>query len=133
MSKEDILAIVEKFDNGQYVEYMLNRFHSSEWKESWSKNKILKKLEDAFSHGFVGIHFIPCEYEGCIEKILHQYFGIDHYISYRICEKHSFIILEPHFRKLQVSPSKYISKSYKRNPTLHALQEDGEYVSFCYE
>lgn len=133
MSKEEILTIVQKYSDGNYVDYMLNTFHSSEWKESWSKDKILKKLDDAFCNGFVGIHFIPYEYEGCIDKILHEYFGIDHYICYRICEKHGFIILEPNFRKLNVSPSTYISKSYKRDKTIHALQEDGDYVSFCYE
>ena len=133
MSKEDILAIVGKFNDEQYGEFLFNKFNASEWAESWSRSKILKKLDDAFCHGFVGIHFIPSEYEGCIEKILHTYFGTDHYICYRICEKHGFIIIEPNFRKLKVPPSKYISKSYKREKTLHALQEDGDYVSFCYE
>lgn len=83
--------------------------------------------------GFVGIHFIPSEFEGCLTQILAEYFGTDHYIAYRICKKHHFIILEPNFTKLKERPSKYISKSYKINKKIHGLQEDTEFVDFCFE
>lgn len=133
MSAEEMLSIVHGFDANAYMSYLLAKYNLSKWKSSWTSILIIRTLKQAFSKGFVGIHFIPDEYEGCISEILSQYFGQDHYIAYRVCKKHGFIVLEPHFRKLKLNPSDHISSSFKVNKNIHALQENQEYVDFCFE
>jgi hypothetical protein len=91
------------------------------------------KLERAFSYGFHGIHFIPIEYESIIELILEQYLGKDHYISYRECKRHNMLVLQPNYHKLGLSPMTVLKSSYKTSKKIHALQNQEEYASFCYE
>lgn len=133
MSREEIETVLEHFDKSGYSRHVMTKYRLSSWKSKWDKSMILQRLEKAFSNGFVGIHFIPAEYEGCIGQILLDYVGEDHFIAYRICKQHQFIVLEPNFHKLKQPPSKYITSSYTIDPAIHASQHADHYVDLCFE
>lgn len=134
MSRKEIETIVQHFDNDAYSRHCMAKYQLSSWKSKWNKSIILERLDKAFRKGFVGIHFIPKEFESCISQILSDYLGSeDHFIAYRICKEHDFIVLEPNFHKLKWVPSKYITHSYKMDKHIHASQRDDEFVSFCFE
>jgi len=133
MSREEIETVLEHFDKSGYPRHIMAKYCLSSWKSMWNKSIILQRLQKAFRNGFVGIHFIPAEYEGCIAQILSDYLGDDHFIAYRICKQHKFIVLEPNFLKLKLAPSKYITSSYTIDPLIHASQRADQYVDFCFE
>lgn len=133
MSKEEIKDIIQSFHNQGYSDYELNLYNKSDYKNKWSGEKIISTLRKAFSYGFHGFHFIPLQYEPIIQSILENYLGSNHFIAYRQCTKHDFIVLQPNYRKLGISPITALKESYQTNKNLHALQEDEKYASFCYE
>lgn len=133
MSKEEVMYILRTFDSSNHAAFMLQKFKASAYHELWSRQRIMEKLEEAFSNGFVAIHFVPTEYEGCITEILEDYLGDDHFLAYRMCASHGMLCLEPNFRKLGVSPSDYIKASFMSSRDIHSLRHSKECVSFCYE
>ena len=132
MSREEVRRIICGFNNEHYAEHVHNHFTRSEYSRSWSKERILRGLGEAFRSGYGGMHFIPSEYEACLSEILDDYLGRDHCIAYRICRQHGMICLEPNFRKLGVSPLDYISESFRTDKEIHALREESRCISFCF-
>ena len=132
MSEKEIKEIIHAFDNRHYCQYILQQFHASEYARKWSHENILRSLNNAFSLGFGGMHFIPNKYEACIQNILEEYFGSDHYIAYRRCDEHGMLILEPNFHKLKISPLVALTQSYTTNENIHALQHKETFISFCF-
>lgn len=59
MSETEVRDIIHRFENKNYSLHLLEQFHNSEYKNVWSKEIILGKLQNAFSNRYGGIHFIP--------------------------------------------------------------------------
>lgn len=133
MSRDAVENILELFDKQGYVSFLLNEFNRTHDKQKWSHDNIISTLQEAFSNGFHGIHFISARFEGCIGEILNDIVGSNHYLAYRICDKHDMIVLQPNYKKLGVSPMSKLSHSYMSDKSIHALQENEKFAVFCYD
>lgn len=133
MSEVEIKQIIDAFNNQKYNLHVMDIFDQSEYRNKWSKDKIICTLQKAFENGYHGMHFIPYEYESIIGVLLEEYLGPDHYIAYRTCKTHAMLILQPNYHKLGISPSRVLKSSFQINTKIHACQENGDYATFCYE
>lgn len=75
MSKDETKQIIDSFNNEKYDLHVKNIFDQSDYRNKWSKDKIISTLQKAFENGFHGIHFISSEYEGAIGHIFRRISG----------------------------------------------------------
>lgn len=122
----------EKKTDEIYKNFYFQKYLISRTSQEWNKEIILNFLKKAFSKGFHGIHFIGLEYEPCIDLILEKYFGIDHYIGYRVCKTHNKIILTPNYSKLEINPTSYLIPSFVENKLKYPYNSE-TFADFCFE
>lgn len=143
-TRQEILSLLQEIKDHNHSsqnkktcdEYKLYYFHKylrSNESQQWNKEIIFHFLKKAFSKGFHGIHFVSVIYEPCMDLILEKYFGADHYLGYRVCQKHDKIVLTPNYEKLKIDPNSYLIPSFVSDVNLKYPFVHETYADFCFE
>lgn len=128
--KDRLFQIAGSFDNTNYdtiVYKQLEKALKDEYQTDVDAEFIMNKLQEAYSNGFQGFHFLSQTYEYPIQKFLTKTFGDESkYILTRICgHKKVYLFLDLPALGLQT----------KDIPSSFQLLENGKmekYVDFCY-